>query len=274
MIVATAQSAVTGEVRRNGVEIRKLMRRAAQQGARLVHFPEGALSGCTREQVPRWQDFQFNAIAEELEAIAEDAKRLELWGVVGSAHRLTDPHRPHNSLYVISDAGRVVARYDKRRCSHNEVNGWYTPGFEPCVFEVDGLRFACAICIEIQFPELFIEANAQGIDCLLFSSYSKEPIFSITAQGYAATCNYWISFASPANVSRTMSSRLIGPDGQVLARCRAGVSGLTVNRIDRDAAEWEIPLRRARPWRALARAGSIYETCRVDDPRSADRTVI
>jgi hypothetical protein len=31
--------------------------------------------------------------------------------VLGSAHPLTPPHRPHNSLYVISDQGHVVNRY-------------------------------------------------------------------------------------------------------------------------------------------------------------------
>ena len=274
MIIATAQSVVSGNVGENGVEIRKLMRRAAKRGTRLVHFTEGALSGYTRDQVARWQNFDFDAIAEELAAIAALAGELGLWTVVGSAHRLTAPNRPHNCLYVISDAGAIVARYDKRRCSHNEVNGWYTPGFEPCVFDVDGIRFGCALCIEIQFPELFVEATGQGVECLLFSAYSRNPIFATLAQGYAETGNYWLSYASPTNASDSVPTRMIGPDGHVIARCRTGASTLSVNRIDREAPEWEIPLRRARPWRATAREGAIYEARRVDDPRSSVKTLI
>lgn len=144
------------------------------------------------------------------------------------------------------------------------------------MFDIDGVRFGCALCIEIQFPELFLEARKQGVDCLLFSAYSKDPMFGITAQGYAATYNFWLSYASPANdrVSRTMPSRFIGPDGHIIARCRAGASTLTLNHMDRDAPQWEIPLRRARPWRASARDGAIYEARRVDDPRSTQKTVI
>ena len=66
MIIATAQSVVSGDVRKNGAEIRKLMRRAAKQGARLVHFTEGALSGYTRDQVACWQDFDFDACSEAM----------------------------------------------------------------------------------------------------------------------------------------------------------------------------------------------------------------
>jgi predicted amidohydrolase len=42
------------------------------------------------------------------------AGALRLWVVLGSAHRLTPPHKPHNSLYVISDQGRIIDSYDKR----------------------------------------------------------------------------------------------------------------------------------------------------------------
>lgn len=31
-----------------------------------------------------------------------------------SLHPLTPPNRPHNSLYVVNDKGRLVTRYDKR----------------------------------------------------------------------------------------------------------------------------------------------------------------
>ncbi|MDQ0910064.1 putative amidohydrolase [Streptomyces canus] len=54
----------------------------------------------------------------------------------GAPHPLTRPHRPHNSLYVVSDTGKLVGRYDKRYLSHTEVSYLYTPGTAPLVFEV------------------------------------------------------------------------------------------------------------------------------------------
>ena len=263
MIIATAQSPITGDVRRNGKAVRRLMRRAAGAGARLVHFPEGALSGYAKEEVADWQDFAFDQIDEELAAVMALAGDLGIWVVLGSAHRLPPPRRPHNALYVVSDRGDLHARYDKRRCSQTEITDWYSPGFAPCLFEVEGLRFATTICIEIQFPELYVEARDADVHCMLLSTYAKTPMFAIQAQAHAATNNFWLSLSSPVNASRELPSALIGPDGHVIARCRRAAAGLAVREIDPAAAQWEIPLRRARPWRALARAGQIYEERRV-----------
>ena len=45
--------------------------------------------------------------------VARHAARLGIWAVVGSAHRLSGTHKPHNSVYVFDDSGDVVGRYDK-----------------------------------------------------------------------------------------------------------------------------------------------------------------
>jgi predicted amidohydrolase len=150
--IATSQPAGSADARHNGRTARQLMRRAAAEGARLIQFPEGFLSGYAKEQIADWDDVDWAAVHEELRAVSELAAELEIWVVLGSEHPLTPPHRPHNSLYVISDRGRVVTRYDKRFCSNTEITRFYSPGFEPVVFDVDGYRFGCAICIEVNFP--------------------------------------------------------------------------------------------------------------------------
>ena len=111
----------------------------------------------------------------------------------------------------------MVTRYDKRFCSNTEITDWYTPGRECCVFEVDGWRFGCALCIEIQFPEVFQGYAELDVDCILFSSYSDEPMFGIQAQGYAASHSYWVSVSVPTQTSHGLSSRLIAPTGEVQA---------------------------------------------------------
>jgi hypothetical protein len=49
--VGTAQSRVLADVRQNGCHLRELMEQAAAAGARVVHFPEVALSGCVKAQI-------------------------------------------------------------------------------------------------------------------------------------------------------------------------------------------------------------------------------
>jgi predicted amidohydrolase len=269
--IATAQSPIGANVRENGRRIRELMQSARKRNARLVHFPEGALSGYAKSEVGDWRSFDWPAIRDELVAIAAWAGELGVWAVVGCAHRLSDQNRPHNSLYVISDRGALVGRYDKRFCSNNEINNWYSPGFDPLVFSVDGFKFGCALCIEAVFPEAFSEYERSGVDCVLYSAYSSDPMYGTILQGHAAVNNIWISLSTPAPCSPMLASGLIGPDGAFGSRCEAsGQADVSVSPLDR--SRYEIPLTKARPWRAMARAGQIYSSRRVVDQRSTDKT--
>ena len=248
------------------------MRRAAAGGARLVQFPEGAASGYAKSEITSWDEVDWPALREELEETAALAGSLGLWVVLGSAHPLTAPHRPHNSLYVISDTGALAGRYDKRRCSHTEISDWFSPGEAPLTFAVDGFTFGCAICIEIVFPELFAEYEALGVDAVLVSTYSRDPVFGALARGHAAATSLWIGLAIPAQCSQALPSSLIGPDGLVQAEAaRNGEPDLVFGTLDRSDPAFDIALEKARPWRRTARLGEIYESRRVDDPRSCDR---
>jgi predicted amidohydrolase len=139
------------------------------------------------------------------------------------------------------------------------------------VFDVDGYRFGCAICIEVNFPRLFAEYDRLGVDCLLLSAWPVDTIFYRKAQVHAAINNYWLSLSVPAQSADLMPSAVFGPDGSELAT----VSGqLAVVTLDRAAPEFHIALDLARPWRAEADHGAIYRDRRVEDRRSTDRTCV
>ncbi|WP_374969710.1 carbon-nitrogen hydrolase family protein [Terrabacter sp. BE26] len=248
-----------------------MLGQASAAGARLAHFPEGFLSGYAVEDVVSWDDFDWALVRRELEDVAAFAGELGIWVVLGSAHPLTEPHLPHNSLYVVSDEGRLVDRYDKRKCSHTELTRFYTPGFEPVVFDVDGFCFGLAICIEINFSDVFAEYDRLDVDCLLLSAYPVDSIFATKARAYAAIHNYWLSLSVPAQATHLFHSGLIGPHGEVLAEA-GGESGLVVGTLDRDDPALRGALEFARPWRAMARSGDIYKERRVTDERSRVRT--
>lgn len=249
------------------------MREAHAAGAGLVHFPEAALSGYVKSDIRDWADVDWDVVHAELASIADLAGELALWTVIGCNRRLTAPNLPHNSLFVISDTGEIVTRYDKRFCSNSELNGWYTPGLAPCVFEAGDLRFGCALCIEIHFPELFLDYGARGVDCLLFSANDRDPIFWTMAQAYAAANNFWVSMATPAQCGKALASGVAGPNGAPLARAEADdTPQVLVTTLDTADPAFDVALTKARPWRRLARQGGIYDEKRVDDPRSRIRT--
>jgi predicted amidohydrolase len=236
----------------------------------LVQFPEGLLSGYAKEQIQDWADVDWPAVRDELEQIIALAAELRLWVVLGSAHPLTPPNRPHNSLYVISDQGQLVDRYDKRFCSQTEITRFYSPGTEPVVFDVDGYRFGLMICVEINFPHLFSEYERLGVECLLLSAYPIDSVFEVKARAYAAINSYWVAMSLPAQTNHLMPSGLIAPTGTYDALLSD--TDLAIADLDRDAPDLHVPLNLARPWRTAALKGDIYRTRRVTDPRSTNRT--
>ena len=266
----------------SGAEMRRLMGQAHKAGARLVHFPEGATCAPNKRIMSEngpgevgpsdWGRFEWAVLREELEAVGKLAKELKLWAVFGSVHQLTPPHRPHSSLYVISDRGALVTRYDERMLSNTKISFMYSPGKVPVTFDVDGVRFGCALGMEAHFPEIFTEYERLEVDCVLFSTTgetpSAAPAFAAEVLGHAASNTYWVSYSAHAPQNVAAPSGIAAPNGQWAALCQAGGApsiAVTDITIDRDNP--------ARPWRRKARA-ELYTAHQVSsDPRSDGRTL-
>lgn len=272
--VAAVQTEVTTDPVANGRAVRAALRQAADGGARLAHFCEGALSGYAGQDKPHFDGWRigWEPVRDELDRTAQLAGELGIWVVIGGNHQLTGGHRPHNSLWIINDRGELVDRYDKRFCSHAEITRFYTPGTHVCTFEVDTFRFGCLLCIEVNFPELWVEQGALDVDCVLFSTFSDDPIFDILARGHAAANGFWVSVAVPTQHAHAMPSGVIGPHGHRLASAPADQPAVVCVDLDRTDPDLDVALHKARPWRRLARTGALYPARQVDDPRSSDRT--
>lgn len=276
MKIAAAQTRVESDIPSNGAAIRTVLSAAASEGVRLVTFCEGALSGYAKSQIrhpDQWESFNWSAQETELKGIATHCAAFGIAAVVGGAHRLSGGTRPHNCLYVFSAQGELVTRYDKRFLSNTEITDWYSPGTEAVTFNMDGYRFGLAICIESQFPEVFSEYEALGVDAVLFGSYGVPEYFQIALRAHAGLNCLWIAAATPAQKAPDGPAGIIGPDGRVIAHCPAAAeAGFVVATLDRNNPDYDIALNKARPWRAKARLGDIYRERMVDDARSRERT--
>lgn len=236
--IAVAQSHVSADTRANGRHVRALMQRAGDRGARLIQFTECALSGRARNHISNWHRVDWDAVDEELAETAALACKLGLWTVIGCNHRLPPPNAPHNSLYVISDKGVIVTRYDKRLCASDGSSLWYTPGLASTTFVVDGYRFGCALSTEVHYPELFAAYERLSTDVVLLSSYAEEAIFAIEAQAHAAINALWIGLATAVETSKGLPGGIIGPDGNFLVRNRRTMASVVIATIDRTRPEY------------------------------------
>ena len=276
MLIAAAQSFVSSNIPANGEAIRQVMTMAATQDVRLICFGEGALSGYAKNHIRRpddWAHFDWHQQKTELHKIGALCRKLGMSAVVGGAHPLSHGGPPHNSLYVFGTDGALMTRYDKRLLSNGELHGWYRPGYAPVVFELDGMRFGCATCIEAQFPEIFAEYEALATDAVIFASLAMPPFFEVAIQAHAGMTCQWIVAAITLEDPQSAPSGIVGPDGAWIGRGpNDGLAGYAIAKLDRSAPEYDVALSKARPWRARARKGDIYVRDSVDDPRSNNRT--
>ncbi|MBN2210619.1 MAG: carbon-nitrogen hydrolase family protein [Sedimentisphaerales bacterium] len=237
--IATCQFSVSADIRRNARAISRFLQRAKKSRADMVHFSECALSGYAPTDWPNLKRPDWNLLIEHTRGIMVQVKKLGLWVVLGSIHRLTEPNKPHNSLYLITPTGEIVDRYDKRFCMQPEL-AYYSPGDHFVTFTVNGVKCALLICFDLRFPELYRELKKQKVQCILQSFYNARQsgpsvhthIMRQTMQAHAATNHFWVSMANSSARYAPYPSCFIRPDGVIERQLPPNRSGMMVNTVD------------------------------------------
>ncbi len=274
--VATCQFAVSESVQRNARAIRQFLAKAKKADAGIVHFSECALSGYVGADFPSFAGYDWSVLKDETLKIMALAGELGLWVVLGSTHPLTEPNRPHNSLYLINPEGRIVDRYDKRFCTPGDLDH-FTPGNRFVTFTLNGIKCALLICFDLRFPELYRELFKQGVQCVFQSFYNARQrgpsvhthIMRQTMQCHAATNHLWVSMTNSCGCYAPYPSCFIQPDGVIAEQLRPNRTGMMVNTVDLDRDFYD-PMA---GFREMALAGKLTNGAGdIDDPRSRDAT--
>ena len=298
--VATCQFPVSADVDRNYRHISSQIRKAKARGADVVHFPECALSGYAGADFKTYRGFDWEQLEKRTKEIFSLARRVKIWVILGSSHRLTGAHKPHNTLYIINADGELVDRYDKMFCagSKAENNGdlkHYTPGNHLCLFTIKGVRCGVQICHDYRYPEVYRRYKSKGVQ-LMFHSYHAGGIsrsrykemqnyvgkFADTSKGstipaitmpatmrsYAANNYVWISCPNSSRKESCWPSFFVRPDGIVTGQLRRNVAGVLVSTVDTSRRLYDSTV----AWRGRATRGVFHSGTLVADPRSRDRT--
>jgi len=270
--VATCQFAVGRSITRNSREICKLLTKAKKCKADIVHFSECALSGYVGTDFPNFEGYDWELLREETKKIMSLTAKLSLWVVLGSTHRLTEPNKPYNSLYLINPDGKIIDRYDKRFCTPGDLHR-LTPGERFVNFTINGMKCSLLICFDLRFPELYRALYKQGVNCIFQSFYNarqKGPsvhthIMRQTMQCRAATNHFWVSMSNSSGYYSPYPSCFILPDGMIVKQLRANRPGLMVNTVDPNRKFYDPMV----DFRDMAISGKLNNACQnVNDPRS------
>jgi len=165
MKLAIAQiNCTVGDLSGNVRKILDYTNRAKKSGVALVITPELALSGYPPEDLLLRNGFKLAC----RDALADLVKSIDgIMLLVGHPHLICN--ELYNAASVIRD-GRIIATYCKSQLPNDSVfdeRRYFQPGRNPCIFELDGVRFGINICQDIWEEGTASRAREAGAEILL-----------------------------------------------------------------------------------------------------------
>ncbi len=160
--VAAIQMASGPNVAGNLNEARRLIEKAAEQGARLVVLPEYfPIMGMSEGDKIEAREQPGNGPIQSF--LGEMARKNRIWLVGGSIPLMASmPKKVLNSCLVFDETGAQVARYDKIHLfnldlgnEHYHEANTIEAGKEVVVVDSPFGRIGLAVCYDLRFPELF-----------------------------------------------------------------------------------------------------------------------
>jgi predicted amidohydrolase len=299
--VATCQFPTSADVGRNLQYVLRQICQAKDHGADVVHFPEACLSGYVGHDFASFERFDWEQLAKSARAVLALAKERKVWVLLGSTHRLTGKHKPHNSVYIVNDRGELIDRYDKMFCAGDRLGktgelAHYSSGSHFSVFHIKGFRCGVLLCHEYRYPELYRECKRMGVQ-LVFHSYhaahiKKQQYLAMQAQvgshyfrlnrgttlpaitmpasmqAAAASNHVWISCSNSSARESCWGSFFVRPDGVITGQLRRHVAGLLLSEVNNEEQFYDSTV----AWRRRAMSGVYHSGKLVRDRRSSNRT--
>jgi predicted amidohydrolase len=141
---------------------------AADRGARLVIFPECALSGYCFESKAEALEVAVPLPGPTTVALTQRCRQLGVWAIVGLLER--DGDRLFNACALVGPEG-LEASYRKAHLPFLGVDRFATPGDRPfAVHDLGGLRVGMSICYDGSFPETARVLTLLGADLVVLST--------------------------------------------------------------------------------------------------------
>ena len=246
--IATVQHPVNDDIKANLKVILKFIQKAKKSGAELVHFPECNLSGYAGIDFLSFKNQDSKILEEALAKISIECKRLSIYALIGSHHFTSGYKKPFNSLYIINNNGKIIARYDKRHLTQSPETDhiYFEPGKEAVAFEIKGIKCGLLICHEWRYPEFYREYLKLGVNIIFQSFYdggqSEEQYLSSgkelgelimgAMKGNAANNYMWISACNTSRPESSYPSFVLNPDGSFAGKLKRNRAGMLITDID------------------------------------------
>ncbi len=268
--VAAVQMRSGTSPERNAVDLDRLVREAAGQGARYVQTPEmtGALVRDKKAAAFTSEDKDIIvATARRL------AKELGIFLHIGSTAILRADGKLANRALLFGPDGELRATYDKIHMFDVDLdNGesWresatYEPGTKAVVTTVEGATLGFAVCYDLRFPQLFRAEALAGANLLsvpaAFTRQTGEAHWHVLLRARAIENGAYLVAAAQGGLHEDGRetyghSMIVDPWGRILAEVEHDAPAVIVAEVDpaqSQAARGKIPnLKNAREFAVSA----------------------
>jgi predicted amidohydrolase len=221
-IAAVQMEPTLGDVAGNLEKIKQRLVEATGAGARLVVFPECALTGYCFSSREEAIEFAEPSPGKSLTALAIECALRKSYAVVGFLER--DGNRLYNSCALVGSGG-VVGTYRKVHLPYVGVDRFLDAGDRPfAVNDAGGLRIGMHICYDGSFSEPGRILSLLGADLLVLPTNWPQGMESGAEHLIPARALENTVYALAANrIGEERSYRFIGrssiadPTGKILA---------------------------------------------------------
>ena len=150
------------------------LRQAADEGSRVVLFPEATLTGYYFPDVVKLPPA---AVRDALAQVCRATAEAGIWTIVGSIQPTAD--RFLNLAHVIDPTGKIVHEYAKVHMAGRDELQYCRGGNKLSLFEIDGILCTLVICRDGRHPELYRIPAMAGAQILFHPSCSSDEIEAV-----------------------------------------------------------------------------------------------
>jgi len=150
------------------------VRAAAEEGSRVVLFPEANLTGY---YFPYVVNLDPQAVQEALDQTCQTAAENHIWTIAGTIQKTHD--RFLNLAHVIDPTGRIVHEYAKVHMAGRDEKAYCRGGDKLSLFEIDGIPCTLIICRDGRHPELYRLPAMAGAQVLFHPSCSSDEVEAV-----------------------------------------------------------------------------------------------
>jgi predicted amidohydrolase len=179
-----------------------------------------------------YHHFNWAKLRDETHNIMSLAQKYNIWIILGSAHYINNKEKPLNCLYIISDKGKIIDRYDKSMLTGGDLK-FYTPGDHTVVIELKGFKLGFLICYDSCFPEMYNIYRHKGVK-IMFHSFSNahhegktilDEVIPAEIRVRASDNLMWVIASNSSGYYSSWPTCIARPDGS-LESLERGVPGI------------------------------------------------